>query len=216
MPGRLSGPRPTVQDVFEAIGANAAGKISDHELLDIENAACPGAGACGGQFTANTMATVMELIGLSPMGTASVPQVDPRKNAVARRCGEMILNAVRAEPEAARYRDARRRLITPSRPWPRPAVPPMRCCICWRWRAKRALPLEIDDFQTVSERTPLLVDLKPAGRFVAVDVDKAGGIPVIAQRLMRGRVCGWHRDDSHGPHALPKKPRTPRRRPGRK
>src|SRR5438477_6384138 len=85
----------TVQDVFEAVGANAAGKISDEELLAIENNACPGAGACGGQFTANTMATVMEIIGLSPMGTASVPQVDPRKNDISFRCGEWIMNAVR-------------------------------------------------------------------------------------------------------------------------
>src|SRR5690242_17780796 len=95
MPGHYHGHDITVQDVFEAVGANAAGKISDEELLAIENTACPGAGACGGQFTANTMATVMELIGLSPMGTASVPQVDPRKNAVAERCGELILKAVR-------------------------------------------------------------------------------------------------------------------------
>src|SRR3977135_3845740 len=82
MPGHLNGKDLTIQDVFEAVGANAAGKISDAELLRVENAACPGAGACGGQFTANTMATVMELIGLSPMGTAAVPQVDARKNEV--------------------------------------------------------------------------------------------------------------------------------------
>src|SRR5262249_53878446 len=95
--GHYRGRDLTIQDVFEAIGANAAGRISDQELLDIENAACPGAGACGGQFTANTMATVMEIMGLSPMGTASVPQVDPRKNDVAERCGELILNAVRQD-----------------------------------------------------------------------------------------------------------------------
>src|SRR5437588_7158493 len=95
LPGRYHGRDLTVQDVFEAIGANAAGRISDQELLDIENTACPGAGACGGQFTANTMATVMEIIGLSPMGTAAVPQVDERKKAVAERCGELIVNAVR-------------------------------------------------------------------------------------------------------------------------
>src|SRR5689334_8287162 len=95
MPGHYHGHDITVQDVFEAVGANAAGKISDEELLAIENTACPGAGACGGQFTANTMATVMEIIGLSPMGMNSVPQVDPRKNDVAERCGEVILNAVR-------------------------------------------------------------------------------------------------------------------------
>src|SRR5207344_3640498 len=93
LPGRHKGHDITIQDVFEAIGANAAGKMSDDELLEIENHACPGAGACGGQFTANTMATVMELIGLSPMGTASVPQVDKRKEDVAFSCGKVILNA---------------------------------------------------------------------------------------------------------------------------
>src|SRR5882672_1687912 len=94
MPGHHKGRDTTVQDVFEAVGANAAGKISDQELLDIENTACPGAGACGGQFTANTMATVMEMIGLSPMHTAAVPQVDPRKNDVSFHCGEVVMNAV--------------------------------------------------------------------------------------------------------------------------
>ena len=88
LPGRWRDKDITILNVFEAMGANAAGKMSDDELLEIENHACPGAGACGGQFTANTMATVMELIGLSPMGTASVPQVDPRKRDVAERCGE--------------------------------------------------------------------------------------------------------------------------------
>src|SRR5476649_568322 len=95
MPGRHNGRDLTILDVFEAVGANAAGRMTDEELLDIENHACPGAGACGGQFTANTMATVMELIGLSPMGTAAVPQVDKRKEDVAYRCGQVILNAVR-------------------------------------------------------------------------------------------------------------------------
>src|SRR5512140_3289340 len=94
MPGHYKGRDLTVQDVFEAVGANGAGRISDDELLAIENAACPGAGACGGQFTANTMATVMELIGLSPMGTAAVPQVDPAKDDVAVRCGKVIVDAV--------------------------------------------------------------------------------------------------------------------------
>src|SRR5579862_9598534 len=96
MPGHYHGRDLTVQDVFEAVGANAAGKITDQELLEIENAACPGAGACGGQFTANTMATVMEMIGLSPMNTAAVPQVDPRKHAVAFRCGQIAVDAVQA------------------------------------------------------------------------------------------------------------------------
>src|SRR5208283_5856951 len=95
LPGRYKGRDLTIQDVYEAVGANAAGKMSDEELLAIENSACPGAGACGGQFTANTMATVMEMIGLSPMGTAAVPQVDPRKRAVAERCGKIVLDLVK-------------------------------------------------------------------------------------------------------------------------
>src|SRR4051812_31391517 len=95
MPGHHNGKNLTVQDVFEAVGANAAGRISDAELLAIENAACPGAGACGGQFTANTMATVMEVIGLSPMGTAAVPQIDARKDDIAYRCGQAIMDVVK-------------------------------------------------------------------------------------------------------------------------
>src|ERR1700694_295717 len=95
MPGNYKGVDLTIMDVFEAVGANACGRISDQELLEIENRACPGAGACGGQFTANTMATVMELIGLSPMGTAAVPQVDPRKNDVSIRCGEIVMDVVK-------------------------------------------------------------------------------------------------------------------------
>src|SRR5215467_4125130 len=97
LPGKHNGHDITIQTVFEAVGANARGLMSDEELRDIEDHACPGAGACGGQFTANTMATVMELIGLCPMGTAAIPQVDSRKDAVAERCGELILNAVRKE-----------------------------------------------------------------------------------------------------------------------
>ncbi|HEV2687356.1 MAG TPA: dihydroxy-acid dehydratase, partial [Bryobacteraceae bacterium] len=185
MPGRYHERDITVQDVFEAVGANAAGKISDEELLAIENTACPGAGACGGQFTANTMATVMEIIGLSPMGTAAVPQVDPRKNDVAERCGAVIMNAVK---QNLRPRD----IVT------RKAIDNAIASVAASGGSTNAVlhllaiareagvPLSIDDFQTISERTPLLVDLKPAGRFVAVDVDKAGGIPVIAKRLLDG------------------------------
>src|SRR5579864_1726286 len=97
LPGRHKGKDISIMEVFEAMGAHAAGRINDQELRDIEDHACPGAGACGGQYTANTMATVMELIGLSPLGTASVPQVDKRKEAVAYRCGQVILEAVRKE-----------------------------------------------------------------------------------------------------------------------
>jgi len=175
----------TVQDVFEAVGANAAGKISDEELLAIENHACPGAGACGGQFTANTMATVMEIIGLSPMGTASVPQVDPQKNDVAMRCGELIMNAVE---QNLRPRDIVTRAAFENAIASVAASGGSTNAVLHLLAMAReaGVPLNIDDFQTISQRTPLLVDLKPAGKFVALDVHKAGGIPVIAQRLLDG------------------------------
>jgi dihydroxy-acid dehydratase len=185
MPGRYAGRDLTVQDVFEAVGANAAGRISDEDLLAIENSACPGAGACGGQFTANTMATVMELIGLSPFGTASVPQVDPRKDDVARRCGRIIVDAVKRElkPRDIVTRKAFENAIASVAATGGSTNAVLHLLAMAR---EAGVELDIDDFQTISNRTPLLVDLKPAGRFVAVDVDKAGGIPVIAQRLVEG------------------------------
>src|SRR5271168_2395770 len=185
LPGRHNGRDLTIQDVFEAVGANAAGKMSDEEFLAIENAACPGAGACGGQYTANTMATVMEMIGLSPLGTAAVPQVDARKHGVAARCGRLVLDLVKNN---LRPRD----IVT------RTAIDNAIASVATTGGSTNAVlhllamareagvELNIDDFQTISERTPLLVDLKPAGKFVAVDVDKAGGIGVIAQRLVQG------------------------------
>ena len=186
LPGHYKGRDLTVQDVFEAVGANAAGKISDDELLAIENAACPGAGACGGQFTANTMATVMEIIGLSPIGTAAVPQVDPRKDDVAIRCGRIILDAVKANRKA---RDIVTRTAFENAIASVAATGGSTNAVLHLLAMAReaGVPLEIDDFQTVSHRTPLLVDLKPAGKFVAADVDKAGGIGVIAQRLVEGK-----------------------------
>jgi len=185
LPGRYKGRDLTIQDVYEAVGANAAGKISDDELLAIENSACPGPGACGGQFTANTMATVMELIGLSPMGTASVPQVDPRKSDVAERCGELMLDVVKRN---LRPRDIVTRKSIDNAIASVAATGGSTNAVLHLLAIAReaGIPLDIDDFQTISERTPLLVDLKPAGKFVAVDVDKAGGIPVIAQRLLDG------------------------------
>jgi dihydroxy-acid dehydratase len=185
LPGHHKGRDLTVQDVFEAVGANAAGRIDDAELLAIEDAACPGAGACGGQFTANTMATVMEMIGLSPMGSAAVPQVDPLKDDVCRRAGQVVVNAVMNDIKP-------RDIVT------RTAIDNAIAAVAATGGSTNAVlhllaiareagvPLEIDDFQTVSERTPLLVDLKPSGRFVTVDVHNAGGWGVIAKRLVDG------------------------------
>ena len=188
MPGHHNGRNLTVQDVFEAVGANAAGRISDAELLAIENAACPGAGACGGQFTANTMATVMEVIGLSPMGTAAVPQVDARKDDVARLCGEIVVKAVNS---GLKPRDiATRRAFENAIASVAASGGSTNSVLHLLAMAREAeVELDIDDFQKISERTPLLVDLKPAGKFMAADVDKAGGIGVIAKRLVDGNYA---------------------------
>ena len=185
LPGRYKGRDITIQDVFEAVGAHSAGKISDGDLLEIENNACPGAGACGGQFTANTMATVMELIGLSPMGTAAVPQVDPRKNAVAIRCGEIIMDCVRnnRRPCDVVTRKSFENAIAGVAGTGGSTNAVLHLVAMAR---EAGVPLEIDDFNAINNRTPLFVDLKPGGKYVAVDIDLAGGIPVIANRLLEG------------------------------
>ena len=185
MPGKRNGIDITLQDVFEAVGANAAGKISDAELLDIENKACPGAGACGGQFTANTMATVMELIGLAPMYTASTPQVDPAKDEVARRCGRIIVEAVKADlkPRDICTRAAFENAIA-SVAATGGSTNAVLHLLAMAQEAE--VPLHLDDFQRISEKTPLLSNLKPAGRFTAADVHTAGGIPVVAKYLLEG------------------------------
>jgi dihydroxy-acid dehydratase len=189
LPGRHKDRDISIMEVFEAVGANAAGRISDQELREIEDHACPGAGACGGQYTANTMATVMELIGLSPMGTASVPQVDQRKDAVARRCGEIIMDAVRNDrrPRAICTRQAFDNAIAGVAATGGSTNAVLHLLAMAR---EAELPLTIDDFDATCARTPVFVDLKPGGRFMAVDVDKAGGIGVIAQRLLEGGFVG--------------------------
>jgi len=187
LPGKHNGRDISIGDVFEAVGANAAGRITDAELLDIEDHACPGAGACGGQFTANTMATVMELIGLCPMGMAAVPQVDKRKDEVAYRCGRIIMNAVRNN---LRPRDICTRAAFDNAIASVAATGGSTNAVLHLLAMAREaeLPLSIDDFDAVCARTPIFVDLKPAGRFMAADVDKAGGIGVIAQRLVEGKL----------------------------
>ena len=187
LPGKYKGHDISIGDVFEAVGANAAGRITDAELLDIEDHACPGAGACGGQFTANTMATVMELIGLCPMGMAAVPQVDKRKDEVAYRCGQIIMNAVRNN---LRPRDICTRAAFDNAIASVAATGGSTNAVLHLLAMAREaeLPLSIDDFDAICARTPIFVDLKPAGRFMAADVDKAGGIGVIAQRLVEGKL----------------------------
>jgi dihydroxy-acid dehydratase len=184
--GRYQGKDVTIQDVFEAVGANAAGKMSDADLLALENVACPGAGACGGQYTANTMSTVMELIGLSPMGFNGIPAMDPRKDEVAFRCGEVVLNLLKKgiKPSDILTRDAFENAIAGVATTGGSTNAVLHLLAISR---EMGVTLNIDDFQHVSERTPLLADLKPAGKYVAADVDSAGGIPVIAKRLLDGK-----------------------------
>ncbi|MBL8292563.1 MAG: dihydroxy-acid dehydratase [Bryobacterales bacterium] len=185
LPGHYKGRDLTVQDVFEAVGAHSAGKIDDNELLAIENAACPGAGACGGQFTANTMATILEVIGLCPFGMASVPQPDDRKLDVCVEAGKIIVDAVRRDlkPRDICTRDAFENAIA-SVAASGGSTNAVLHLLAMAHEA--GIDLKIEDFQAIANRTPLLCDLKPAGKYTAVDVDRAGGIPVIAQRLVDG------------------------------
>jgi dihydroxy-acid dehydratase len=183
LPGHWRGQDVTVQHVYEAIGAVAAGKLSEEDLRALENVACPGPGACGGQYTANTMATVLEFIGLSPMGTASVPAVDARKNDVARRCGELVMELLRRDltPRDILTREAFENAIASVATTGGSTNAVLHLLALAR---EANVPLTLADFDRISARTPLYVDLAPGGRYVAADVDRAGGIPVIAKRLL--------------------------------
>jgi dihydroxy-acid dehydratase len=185
-PGTYRGKDVTIQDVFEAVGANAAGKISDKELHDLENVACPGAGACGGQYTANTMSTVMEIIGLSPMGFNSVPAMDTEKDKIAFDCGKVVMNVLQ---KGIRPRDILTRQAFENAIAAVAATGGSTNAVLHLLAIAREaeVDLQIDDFQTVSERTPLLADLKPSGRFVAADMHRAGGIRLLANRLLSGK-----------------------------
>jgi dihydroxy-acid dehydratase len=185
--GSYRGKDVTIQDVFEAVGANAAGKMTDAELHELEGVACPGAGACGGQYTANTMSTVMEMIGLSPMGFNSIPAMDAKKDQIAYDCGALVLNLLCQS-------------ISPRDILTRPAFENAIAGVAATGGSTNAIlhllamareagvPLQIDDFQKVSERTPLLADLKPSGRFVAADMHRAGGIRLLAHRLRQASL----------------------------
>jgi dihydroxy-acid dehydratase len=183
--GSYRGKDVTIQDVFEAVGANAVGKITDQELHDLENVACPGAGACGGQYTANTMSTVMEMIGLSPMGFNSVPAMDAHKDEVAFKCGRVVMNLLHKGilPREILTRDAFENAIASVAATGGSTNAVLHLLAIAR---EADIDLEIDDFQAVSERTPLLADLKPSGRFVAADMHRAGGVRLLARRLLRG------------------------------
>jgi dihydroxy-acid dehydratase len=182
-PGRFQGRDVAIGDVYEAIGAHAAGKMTDAELKDLEDHACPGAGACGGQYTANTMSTVMEFIGLSPMGANSVPALDPLKSEVAYRTGQMVMDLLRrgVRPLDILTRKAFENAIASVAATGGSTNSVLHLLAMAR---EVGVPLTIDDFDAISSRTPIIADLKPGGRYVAVDVHRAGGIPLIAQKLL--------------------------------
>ncbi|MBI1875551.1 MAG: dihydroxy-acid dehydratase [Acidobacteria bacterium] len=182
-PGHWHNTDVTIQDVFEAVGAHATGRLKDADLSTLESQACPGPGACGGQFTANTMATVCECLGISAMGSASVPAMDHAKDDVARRTGALVLDLLR--------RDLRpRQIIT------RHSIENAIAAVAATGGSTNAVlhllaiaheagvPLEIEDFDRISCRVPLVADLKPGGRYVATDLYRAGGIALVARRLL--------------------------------
>ncbi|GAC1324242.1 MAG: dihydroxy-acid dehydratase [Thermoleophilaceae bacterium] len=182
-PGRFQGHDVTIQDVFEAIGAHAAGRMSEQELGELESVASPGAGACGGQYTANTMATAFEMLGISPMGSSMVPAEHGNKGRVAEDCGRLVMDLLAGG-------------VRPSAIITRASLENAIACVAATGGSTNAVlhllalareagvALSIDDFDVISSRTPLLADLKPSGRFVATDLFRAGGVPVVAKRLL--------------------------------
>jgi dihydroxy-acid dehydratase len=182
-PGRFKGHDVTIQDVFEGVGANAAGKMSDEDLLDLEEHACPGAGACGGQYTANTMAMVLEFLGLSPMGSAAPPALDGRKDAVCARAGRLAMELLERglTPERILTREAFDNGIAAGAATGGSTNLVLHLLAIAR---EIGVPLDIDDFDPVSNRTPIIADIKPGGRYTAVDVDRAGGSRLLGKRLL--------------------------------
>ena len=182
-PGEFEGHPVTIQDVYEAIGSHSSGKMSDARLLALEKSACPGAGACGGQFTANTMSLVSEFLGIAPIGISNVPATNSAKAAAGERAGELVL-------------DLLRRGVTPSQIITKSAIENAIAGVAATGGSTNAvlhllaianearLPLSIDDFDQISSKTPIIADLKPGGRFVATDLYDAGGTALIAKRMI--------------------------------
>mgnify|MGYP000102434582 FL=1 len=186
-PGKLDGEDLTIVDVYEAIGAHAAGKIDDARLSAIENAACPGAGACGGQYTANTMAMIMEFMGLSPIGSASPGASDPRKERKGYEAGVLVMDLLRrgVRPRDLLTREAFENAIAAAAGTGGSTNSVLHLLALAR---EAGVPLEIDDFDTISRRTPIIADLRPGGRYVALDVDRAGGIQLIAKNMVAANL----------------------------
>jgi dihydroxy-acid dehydratase len=175
----------TVVTIYEAVGAYRAGKITLDELYEVESASCPGPGACGGQFTANTMSMVMEVLGLSPAGLNEIPAEDPAKDAAARRCGELVMDLVRADTRPSRF-------VT------RTAIENAIAAVAATGGSTNAvlhllaiahefgIPFEIDEFGTIADRTPIVADLQPGGRYTASHLYEAGGLALVMRELIAG------------------------------
>jgi dihydroxy-acid dehydratase len=181
-PGRFQGRDVTIQDVFEGVGAHAAGRMSDAALCELEDSACPGAGACGGQFTANTMATACEFLGIAAMGSGDVPATDVAKEGVAARAGALVMDVLKRglRPSQIITPDALENAIAAVAATGGSTNAVLHLMAIAR---EAGVPLGLEDFDRVSARVPLLADLKPGGRFVAIDLHRAGGTRVVASRL---------------------------------
>jgi dihydroxy-acid dehydratase len=189
-PGRFRDRDVTIQDVFEAVGAAAAGTMSNADVHELEGVACPGAGACGGQFTANTMATVLEFLGISPAGLNDVPATDPAKHDAAYEAGRIVMRLVRDDvrPSHIITRDALENAIAAVAATGGSTNGVLHLLAIAR---ELDIPLELEDFDRIAERTPVVADIKPGGRFVATDLHAAGGVALVARELLKaGLVHG--------------------------
>src|SRR5207244_10453196 len=186
-PRRYRGRDVTIQDVFEAVGAAAAGTMSPDEVHALESVACPGAGACGGQFTANTMATVLDFLGVSSPGLNEIPATDPGQPAAAVRAGQLAMELVRSNtrPSDVLTRESIENAIASVAATGGSTNGVLHLLAIAR---EAGIPLELDDFDRVSTRTPIVVDIKPAGRFVATDLYRAGGVALVARELVGAGV----------------------------
>jgi dihydroxy-acid dehydratase len=187
MPGRFEGHDVTIGDVYEAVGKHAVGKMTDAELRDLEIHACPGAGACGGQFTANTMATAFEALGISPAGSSRVPATDPRRREVMRGAGRRVMELLRdgVRPRQIITRAALENAISAVMATGGSTNAVLHLLAVAR---EAGVELSLEDFDRISAKTPLLADMKPWGRFNAPDMDKAGGIMLVMQRLLEAKL----------------------------
>jgi dihydroxy-acid dehydratase len=183
-PGRFRGRDVTIQDVFEAVGAHAVGAMSAEELHDLEGAACPGAGACGGQFTANTMATALDFLGISPAGLNGIPAVHPGKPGAAEEAGRLVMRLVREDvrPSQIVTREALENAIASIAATGGSTNGVLHLLAIAR---ELEIPLSLADFDRIAERTPVVASLKPGGRFVATDVHEAGGVALVARELLK-------------------------------